>query len=171
MKIVVPVNADLMIPDRVNRVMQSPQSPDVICERDRRVRLWRAATDNIPVDRLAAERLQQLRIFRGQRGIWVDVHETRKATHALVGATVSVLHLGGRYADDLGPKSLAYHYPETKVPGRDRMEVDATKMASRLKLPVFVVTPGVTGRLRWLRRANVEGWNDSERSFTLEFFV
>lgn len=150
-------------------MVQSPHSPDVIIERDRRIRLWRSASDNAPVDRQTAERLQQLRIFRGQRGIWVDVQETRKATHATVGATVSVLHLGVRYADDLTSTGLVYHYPTTRVPGRDRMEVEATKAAGLLKLPVFVVTPGITDRLRWLRRASVESWNDSALAFSLRF--
>lgn len=151
--------------------MQSPHSPDVISERDRRVRLWRAAGDSSAVDRLTAERLQQLRIFRGQRGIWVDVHETRKATHTSSGVTVSVLHLGGRYPDDLGPTRLIYHYPETRVPSRDRAEIEATKAASRLQLPVFVVTHGVTERMRWLRRATLESWDDSEKTFNLKFLV
>jgi|HubBroStandDraft_1064217.scaffolds.fasta_scaffold467171_1 hypothetical protein len=149
--------------------MQSPHSPDVVAERDRRVRIWRAATESGPIDRLSPERLRELRAFRGQRGIWVDVRETRKATHADIGATVGVLHLGGRYADDLGPDRIKYHYPETKSTGHDVMEVAATKMSHRLELPVFVITPGLTGRFRWLRRAVVASWDDSNKIFELRF--
>lgn len=149
--------------------MQSPQSPDVVAERDRRVRLWKEATGGRPVDQLLAENLRALRIYRGQRGIYVDTLVTRKATHDRVGATVSVLHLGGRYADALDATHLVYHYPETKVRNRDSGEVLATTAAMDLQLPVFVITTGRTSTVRWLRRAAVVGRSDSTKTFDLEF--
>ncbi len=149
--------------------MQSPQSPDVVAERDRRLRLWREATAARAHDQLPLETLRQLRIYRGQRGIFVDVNLTRKATHDKDGATVSVLHLGGRYDDDLSATNLVYHYPETKVPNRDDAEVRATNAAKELHLPVFVITVGRTSTVRWLRRADVVSRNDATKTFDLEF--
>jgi putative restriction endonuclease len=149
--------------------MQSPHSPDVIAERDRRLRLWKEATEGRAHDQLPPETLRQLRIYRGQRGIFVDCNTTRKATHDQVGVTVSVLHLGGRYDDDLGATHLVYHYPETRVPGRDAAEIRATVAAKVLQLSVFVITVGRVPTLRWIRRAEVVRQNDLAKTFDLEF--
>jgi hypothetical protein len=151
--------------------MQSPHSPDVVAERDRRILLWKEATAGIPHDQLPPEKLRALRIYRGQRGIFVDTPVTRKATHNKDGASVSVLHLGGRYADDLRAATLVYHYPVTKVPSRDDAEIRATAAAKALHLPVFVVTVGRTSALRWLRMADVVGRDDLTKTFELKFIV
>lgn len=149
--------------------MQSPHSPDVVAERDRRVGLWRQVTSEFVQDRIPPARLRELRIYRGGRGIYADLGRTRAATHDSIGATVSVLHLGARYADDLTPEGLTYHFPETGVPGRDNNEILATQAARALELPVFVVTPGLTPKVRWLRRAQVVGYDQGKKVFEFLF--
>lgn len=74
------------------------------------------------------------------------------------GITVSLLHTGRHYPDDLSEDGVIYHYPKTKRGVRDTSEVEATKNAGRFKLPVFVILPGpthaLTGRAttgRWTR--------------------
>jgi hypothetical protein len=54
------------------------------------------------------------------------------------GITVGLLHTGQDYADELSTDGVLYHYPRTgRPPGRDRSEVEATKAAGRLRLPVL----------------------------------
>jgi len=58
-----------------------------------------------------------------------------------MGVTVSVLHTGSSYPDDLANDGVIYHYPTTsRPPGRGASEIEATKEAARLRLPIFVVT-------------------------------
>ena len=61
---------------------------------------------------VAASDLQELRIFRGGRGIWWDKNTT--GGHFSPGATVGLLHTGRHYDDDLEDEFAFYHYPATK---------------------------------------------------------
>src|SRR5262249_52488857 len=55
----------------------------------------------------------------------------------------SILHTGRHYPDDLSDDGVIYHYPTTKRPaGRDAAEVQATKNAAALSLPIFAILPG-----------------------------
>ena len=57
------------------------------------------------------------------------------------GVTVSVLHTGRHYPDDLADTAILYHYPRTqRAPSQDQGEIRATKAARALGLPVFVIT-------------------------------
>ena len=144
-------------------------SQAVEAEKERRVGLWKEVIGAYIQDRIPPEKLNQLRIFRGQRGIWVDLRTTRATSGDGRGVTVSVLRLGGRYTDDLRPDGLTYHYPRTAQSGRDRMEVEATKCACELQIPIFVLTPGLRPELRWLRRAAIDSFHDSSETFEMTF--
>ncbi len=108
-----------------------------------------------------------LRVFYGGRGIWTD--KARTSTLSSDGVTVGVLHTGRSYADDLLPDGIVYHYPRTTVPGRDAQEVEATKAAKDLALPVFVVVqPDSTSR-RIVHLGWVEDWDDGSELFSIAF--
>lgn len=84
--------------------------------------------------------LRELGIYGGAQGIWVDKARTTDVVSDGQGVTVALLHKGTRYADDLSEDCALYHYPQTARPeGRDRGEIEATKWASRLSLPVFFI--------------------------------
>ena len=115
--------------------------------------------------------LRRLRIYGGAQGIWVDKARTGRLTEDGKSVTVSVLHTGTAYADDLSEGGALYHYPDTDRPsGRDLAEIDATKAAGRLALPVFVITyssPSSARRdvcLGW-----VEDWDDESGVFLITF--
>ena len=77
------------------------------------------------------------------------------------GVTVGLLHTGRHYPDDVSDDGLIYHYPSTSRPSsRDAAEVEATKNANRLGLPVFVILPGDTNQTRRVRLGWVEDWDD-----------
>jgi putative restriction endonuclease len=83
---------------------------------------------------------------------------------------VSLLHTGRHYADELSADGVLYHYPRTgRPPGRDRSEVTATKAAGRLRLPVFVVTPGNAPSSRSVLKGWIEGWDDEAEVFLVTF--
>ena len=80
--------------------------------------------------------LRQLGIYGGASGIWLDKERTRQIAEEDVGVTVSVLHTGSSYPDDLANDGIFYHYPDTnRTPSRDASEIEATKEAARLRLP------------------------------------
>jgi putative restriction endonuclease len=66
---------------------------------------------------------------------------------------------------------VIYHYPKTaRPPGRDQNEIDATKAARRLGLPVFVITyPSEHADTRNVHLGWVEDWDDQARVFLIAF--
>lgn len=50
-----------------------------------------------------------------------------------------VYYTGASYDDELSDDSLIYHYPSTRSPGRDSAEIEATKAASALGLPLYAI--------------------------------
>jgi hypothetical protein len=113
--------------------------------------------------------LHQLRIYRGARGIWTDPDETRGRDPDDLAVTVSVLHTGQTHAEGLTDTDLVYHYPATERPGRDKAEIDATKRAAELQLPVFVITTATDVTRRDVRRAYVVSYDDDAATFLLKF--
>jgi hypothetical protein len=114
--------------------------------------------------------LNELRVFYGGRGIWVHKEVTGGIGSSPAGVTVGLLHTGSAYADDLHEDGVIYHYPQTSVPGRDQAEVDATKAAMRLRLPVFVVSyPYRKAPTRRVHLGWVEDSDDSGRRFLVSF--
>jgi hypothetical protein len=107
-------------------------------------------------------------MYGGAQGIWVDATRTRHVDPT--GVTVALLHTGLHYADDLSEDGLLYHFPTTRRGGRDSSEVEATKTAARLGIPVFVITrPTPNSRIRNVRLAYVTGWDDPTLMFFVEF--
>jgi len=108
-----------------------------------------------------------LRVFRSGRGIWTD--KARTAELAADGVTVGVLHTGRTYADDLLDDGIVYHYPVTRAPGRDAQEVNATKAAKELGLPLFVVVQPDGSSRRLVHLSWVEDWDDPSGLFLIAF--
>src|SRR6516164_4344217 len=91
----------------------------------RRFKLWEQIAGD--ADNVDPSTLRSAFIYGGAQGIWVD----KKTTGALAtgghGVTVSILHTGRHYPDDLSVDGLIYHYPTTqRPPGRDAAEIQAT---------------------------------------------
>jgi hypothetical protein len=136
-------------------------------ERERRDAMWEDLTTAGGPESVSPSILNNLRIFRGGRGIYADGESTR--TLDTDGVTVSFLHNGSSYDDELSPTGVRYHYPTTTVPGRDAAEVSASKAAYRLGLPVFVVTAGKPGSTRTVYRGYIEDFDDSAGVFLVTF--
>ena len=111
----------------------------ILDERERRQGLWERIRSTPPSE-LKASLLRELRVYGGAQGIWVDSHVTSNASPDFPNITVSILHTGEHYPDDLSEEGLIYHYPETRrQAGRDRSEIEATKAAGKLGLQIFVI--------------------------------
>jgi len=145
------------------------ESANVVAERRRRMELWeqlKAMGD----DAFAPSLLNDLRVFYGGRGIWVHQDVTRAIGGNMNGVTVGLLHTGSAYADDLHHDGVIYHYPQTEVSGRDASEIEATKAAMWLHLPVFVVSyPHRKASTRHVHLGWVDGFDDAERWFLVSF--
>jgi putative restriction endonuclease len=138
-------------------------------EKERRLRLWRSAK-NLSSDEVSAASLRDLGIYGGAQGIWVDKARTGPISDNGAGVTVGLLHTGKHYPDDISEDGLIYHYPSTeRPPSRDASEVEATKNAARLALPLFVILPGKTDSTRRVQLGWVEDWDD-EAALFLVFF-
>lgn len=139
-------------------------------ERIRRQVLWEALLEAGGPLGVPPHVLRHLGLYAGQQGIFVDRLHTG-ALNPGQGVTVSLLHKGTRYADDLAEDGVLYHYPQTRrPPGRDRAEIEATKAAGGLSLPVFVIIqPSRNRAVRDVQRGWVEDWDDAAQIFLVGF--
>jgi putative restriction endonuclease len=157
-------------PERPVPETLNPDASSVQVERNRRADLWsRLIAHRGPSD-VPASVLNDLKIFYGGRGIWVDKATTAGIGGSINGVTVGLLHTGSAYADDLSEDSVIYHYPQTEQGGRDEAEISATKAAATLLLPVFFVSysrpraPTRDVKLAW-----VQVWDDDQKWFYVRF--
>lgn len=111
--------------------------------------------------------LNENRIYKGAQGIYFDQKNTSNIDP--LGVTVSILHTGRHYPDELSDYGLIYHYPSTERGKRDRSEIDATKNAKKYKLPIFVILPGINQKTRDVKKGWVISFNDTNRTFLISF--
>src|SRR5829696_760066 len=143
--------------------------PTVSTERGRRLAAWHEL-QSTGSGLFEPARLNEARVFYGGRGIWVHQELTKGLGGYRSGVTVALLHTGSSYADDLSDDGVIYHYPKTKVPGRDLAEIEATKAAMRLTIPVFVVTyPSPNSAKRRVHLGWVQEYDDEQRWFLVRF--
>jgi putative restriction endonuclease len=138
-------------------------------ENDRRKRLWRELAEQADASSAPASVLNELKIFYGGRGIWVDKATTQGVAGSDHGITVGLLHSGAAYADDLFDDGAIYHYPKTRTPGRDRAEIEATKAAGRHRVPLFFTIVPQRGQNRIVKQGWVEKWDDELGLFFISF--
>jgi hypothetical protein len=133
--------------------------------------MWQELCDRGGPDGVLSSLVRDLNIYQGQAGIWRDKQRTAELTKDGNGVTVSVLHTGRSYPDDLSEGGLIYHYPDTdRIGSRDENEVEATKNACRLEIPIFVVLYGEGDRSkRDVSFGQVVDWNDEMEEFLILF--
>ena len=160
-----PAPADYRFPVELRLVSEVEE------EVENRLKLYREMPGNTSPKEASPSSLKHLGIYRGAAGVWVDKKRTRRVAENEAGITVSVLHTGSSYPDDLTNDGLIYHYPNTdRPPARDAAEIEATKEAGRLQAPVFVITyPSLNARLRNVFLGWVEGWDDAREIFLITF--
>lgn len=141
----------------------------VDAERRRRTGMWDALQREHGSTGAPPEALRELGVYGGAQGIWVDKDRTAHLTEDGLGVTVALLHTGRSYPDDLADDGMVYHYPKTGRPAqRDANEIEATKHAQRLGLPVFTITrPTSSTRLATL--SWVDAWDDAAQVFAVTF--
>lgn len=102
------------------------------------------------------------------QGIFRDKNATSHM--APDGVTLSLLDIGDVYDDAFDEAGGRYYYPQTKrPPGRDQGEVEATKNAARLGLPLFVVLRSKEAGRRSVRMALIKDWDDDRHFFEVQF--
>jgi putative restriction endonuclease len=136
----------------------------------RRFALWEKLTSS-DTSNAEPQLLRKLRIYGGAQGIWVDKENTANVSMDGAGVTVGIRHTGRHYDDELTEDALLYHYPKTsRAASRDGAEIQATKNAMILELPIFVILPG---RSRSNRRSVRMGWvsdfDDESEQFLITF--
>jgi hypothetical protein len=146
-------------------------APAVRKERALRDEMWEELIDHGGPHGVTSRVVRDVGLYKGQAGIWADKSRTADLTPNGQGITVSVLHTGSAYDDDLDKDGLLYHYPDTGRPGRhDANEVEATKNAARFGLPIFVITyPEPNASTRNVKRGWVEDWDGQARTFLIRF--
>jgi putative restriction endonuclease len=136
----------------------------------RRLQLWTTIRDPDP-DNVDPSVLRSMLVYGGAQGIWVDKSNTADLSSNGHGITVSILHTGRHYPDDLSEDGVVYHYPTTRrPPARDATEIQATKNAAELGLPIFVLLPGKASiAKRSIRLGWVVDFDDEARQFLILF--
>lgn len=129
---------------------------------------WLTLLSRHPTAVAPAAFIRDLGLYNGYRGVWVDKKRTASAAWPS-GITIGVRHDGSSYADRLSETGLIYKFPESEMAGYDRMEIEATRTAMSLGLPVFVVSGHKDAATREVRLAYVEACNDEAHEFLLTF--
>ena len=111
--------------------------------------------------------LKENNIYRGAQGIYIDQSLTKNIDPK--GITVSILHTGRHYPDELSDDGLIYHYPQTNRGKRDSTEIDATKNCKKLNLPLFIILPGENINSRTVKEGWVINYNDTNKTFLISF--
>jgi len=141
-------------------------------EREYRLKIWKELFALGHAQNLSPDTLrEQYRIYRGAAGIWCDKERTTPLSEDEYGITVSVLHTGKSYPDDITEDSIVYHYPKTNRPkNTDRNEIEATKNTKRFQIPLFIITHStLNDKLRDVRLGYVLEWDDEDETFLIEF--
>lgn len=138
-------------------------------ECQRREEMWRSLVRLGGPAGVEPSLLRSLLIYGGAQGVWVNKERTKEL--GPFGATVGLLHTGSSYADDPTDEAVLYHYPKTGRPnGRDLAEIEATKTAARLELPIFVISyPSPGSQRRDVRKGWVTDWDDDSGEFLVIF--
>ena len=133
--------------------------------------VWARLGTSVGPKGVAPRVLRELGIYGGAQGIWVDKARTGSLTEDGNGVTVALLHTGRFYPDEVSDDGVIYHYPSTgRLGPRDLNEINATKRAAQLGLPVFFITyPSAGSSKRDARFAWVEDWDDEYRAFLVGF--
>lgn len=140
-------------------------------ENEHRMAMWHELLSEGRPQSLSPTLLRAIGMFGGAQGIYVDKTRTAPISPDGVGITVGLLHTISQYPDELAEDGILYHYPKNGRPQISTInEIEATKNAGRLSLPVFVIsriTPSSSIRdvfLGW-----VEGWDDEAKQFLITF--
>ncbi|MBN1203148.1 MAG: HNH endonuclease [Anaerolineae bacterium] len=143
----------------------------ILDELEYRRAMWRELLERGGPTGVAPSVLHELGIYGGAQGIWVDKERTKSLTPRGEGVTVGLLHKGSSYPDDLCEDGVLYHYPRTNRPeARDLGEIEATKKAGQLQLPVFIITsPSQNSKVRDVHFGWIEGWDDTSEIFLVPF--
>jgi hypothetical protein len=155
-----------------NPALKSELRPEKLeQESRRRHEMWEQLRESGSPEGVQSSLVRDLNIYQGQAGIWRDKQRTAGLTDDGNGVTVSVLHTGQSYPDDLSKGGLIYHYPDTdRIGSRDENEVEATKNACRLEIPIFVVVyPEEDDSKRDVYLGRVADWNDETEEFLILF--
>jgi len=92
------------------------EDPVVIRERQRRLSIWAELCKKWGISGLKPRVLNDLRVYRGGHGVYVDKNNTSAASLDSTGITVGILHTGSSYRDDLAEDCILYHYPHLSGP-------------------------------------------------------
>jgi hypothetical protein len=144
-------------------------TPTVASELARRQALWNALKAAGRAVAVSPNLVRNLNVYSGARGIYTDAETTTGLAPDGGAVTVSLLHTGKVYPDELSADGVVYHYPETRQRGKDAQEVRATKAAAGLVLPVFVITTSGDPDYRDVVLGWVTGWDDDSKVFLVTF--
>ena len=152
---------------------QSPiRENKISSEYTHRMQIWNHLQEHYKSTNVLPDILrEEYRIYRGAAGIWYDKERTTPLSDDGNGITVSVLHTGKSYPDDVGDDSIIYHYPTTNRSGNsDQNEINATKNCKKYHLPLFIITHSKENeKLRDVQLGYVVDWNDDNRTFLINF--
>lgn len=139
-------------------------------ERERRFTVWAELSKLGPTGAVLPGTVKELRIHRGQQGVFRDLEATSQLTPSSAGIAVGLLYTGSSYADDLDNEGMIYHYPVTDRGERDTNEVTSVTLCEEYSLPLFVVIKHASSdRTRDVRIGWVAGHDDESRQLLIIF--
>lgn len=126
-------------------------------ETARREAMWNELQTRLSNDGMvSADDTREVGMYSGARGVYADKDVTR-TEFAPSGILVSMRHTGKHYDDEMTNDGMIYHFPNTKQPGHDESDISSLIMASKLGLPVFLISsPIESPRRRQVYRGVIE---------------
>lgn len=151
--------------------LNNPSIPPTVREElQRRLNIWRELKARGGPNAVPPALIKELRIHRGQQGVFRDLEVTVHLAALPAGIAVGVLHTGTRYADDLTEDGVIYHYPYTERGERDANEIAAMKACRKIDLPLFVVIkPSLNSPTRDVRLGWVQEDDDDSGQILIKF--
>ncbi|MDR3034942.1 MAG: HNH endonuclease [Kitasatospora sp.] len=135
-------------------------------EREWRLAVWRNLLGRRDDSGLVtSDVLRSVGVHGNRRDVWTEDSRTRRIHPERL--TIGLRRTEWPDPDVPGGDGTLHPYPSSRRPDLDRTEVDATKAAAALRLPLFAAVP--RGDLHDVRLAWVEGWEDGSRLFLLGF--
>ena len=139
-------------------------------EFERRTKIWDDLVDKGGPTEVRPALVSELRIHRGQMGVYRDLEHTASVGREDSGVAMGLLFTGDHYADAVFEDGVVYHYPVTERGHRDSREILSLKSAGELALPVFVVLKSNTSKaLRDVRLGWIVDFDDSSSQLLIEF--
>jgi len=132
--------------------------------------MWESIQNHGELGEITMHWIRSFRIYSGTSDIWMDPMQTQIITQDNHPVTVSIFSREKLSSGKVPEEGFLLRYLKDSGPSYPQREINATKRASILGLPVFVVRySNYRPRMFQIKLANVDGWDERLGWFYIRF--